>query len=109
MSEACLLYTSIVTPGIIDRHVHVTGGGGEGSFHTQAPQVQLSSLIKGGVTTVPVSYTHLDVYKRQIKKIAEVYERCTKMHIDPRHPYAGKLVFTAFSGSHQDAINKRCV
>ena len=41
-----------------------------------------------------------------IKKIAEVYERCTKMHIDPRHTYAGKLVFTAFSGSHQDAINK---
>lgn len=41
-----------------------------------------------------------------VKKIAEVYERCTKMHIDPRHPYAGKLVFTAFSGSHQDAINK---
>ena len=41
-----------------------------------------------------------------IKKIAEVYERCTKMHIDPCHPYAGKLVFTAFSGSHQDAINK---
>lgn len=41
-----------------------------------------------------------------VKRIAEVYERCTKMHIDPRHPYAGKLVFTAFSGSHQDAINK---
>lgn len=41
-----------------------------------------------------------------IKSIAEVYERCTKMNIDPRHPYAGKLVFTAFSGSHQDAINK---
>ena len=40
-----------------------------------------------------------------VKRIAEVYERCTKMHIDPRHPYAGKLVFTAFSGSHQDAIN----
>lgn len=33
-------------------------------------------------------------------------ERCTKMEVDPRHPYAGKLVFTAFSGSHQDAINK---
>lgn len=41
-----------------------------------------------------------------IRTIAEVYERCTKMQIDPRHPYAGKLVFTAFSGSHQDAINK---
>jgi len=36
----------------------------------------------------------------------ELYERCCKMPIHPRHPYAGKLVFTAFSGSHQDAINK---
>ena len=41
-----------------------------------------------------------------VRAISEVYERCTKMQIDPRHPYAGKLVFTAFSGSHQDAINK---
>ncbi len=41
-----------------------------------------------------------------INDIIEVYERCCKMTIDPRHPYAGKLVFTAFSGSHQDAINK---
>lgn len=41
-----------------------------------------------------------------IKEIIEIYERCTKMPIDDRHPYAGKLVFTAFSGSHQDAINK---
>ena len=41
-----------------------------------------------------------------IKEIIDVYERTTKMRIDPRHPYAGKLVFTAFSGSHQDAINK---
>ncbi|MFR5600905.1 MAG: 2-isopropylmalate synthase [Lachnospiraceae bacterium] len=41
-----------------------------------------------------------------IREIAEIYERCTKMAIPPRHPYAGKLVFTAFSGSHQDAINK---
>lgn len=41
-----------------------------------------------------------------IREIADVYERNTKMEIHPRHPYAGKLVFTAFSGSHQDAINK---
>ena len=41
-----------------------------------------------------------------IKAITEVCERCTKMEVDPRHPYAGKLVFTAFSGSHQDAISK---
>ena len=38
--------------------------------------------------------------------IREVYERCTRMSVHERHPYAGDLVFTAFSGSHQDAINK---
>lgn len=41
-----------------------------------------------------------------INEIIEVYERCCKMEVGMRHPYAGKLVFTAFSGSHQDAINK---
>lgn len=41
-----------------------------------------------------------------INKIKEVYERTTRMAVPPRHPYAGELVFTAFSGSHQDAINK---
>ena len=38
--------------------------------------------------------------------VKEVYQDCTHMQVDPRHPYAGELVFTAFSGSHQDAINK---
>jgi 2-isopropylmalate synthase len=38
--------------------------------------------------------------------ICEVYERCTGMTVPPRQPYAGELVFTAFSGSHQDAIKK---
>lgn len=41
-----------------------------------------------------------------VREIIDVYENCTKMAVHPRHPYAGKLVFTAFSGSHQDAINK---
>ena len=41
-----------------------------------------------------------------INKIREMYERCTKMKVGERQPYAGELVFTAFSGSHQDAINK---
>ena len=39
-------------------------------------------------------------------KLAETFERLTKMKIHERHPYCGKLVFAAFSGSHQDAINK---
>ena len=46
------------------------------------------------------------LHLENIREIQEVYERCTKMHIPERQPYAGKLVFTAFSGSHQDAINK---
>lgn len=41
-----------------------------------------------------------------INGIREVYERCTHMDVPPRQPYAGELVFTAFSGSHQDAIKK---
>ena len=41
-----------------------------------------------------------------IREIREVYEKCTKMKVHERHPYAGDLVFTAFSGSHQDAIKK---
>ena len=62
----------------------------------------------GNVDILTIAYQGIDPELEigDIKKIAEVYERCTKMHIDPRHPYAGKLVFTAFSGSHQDAINK---
>lgn len=41
-----------------------------------------------------------------VNESIDIYERCNKIPIHIRHPYAGKLVFTAFSGSHQDAINK---
>jgi 2-isopropylmalate synthase len=41
-----------------------------------------------------------------LNSVIDVYERCTGMTIPPRQPYAGELVFTAFSGSHQDAIKK---
>ena len=41
-----------------------------------------------------------------LNQVREVYERCTGMEVPPRQPYAGELVFTAFSGSHQDAIKK---
>lgn len=47
-----------------------------------------------------------ELHIEKINEIIELYERCCKIPIHPRHPYAGKLVFTAFSGSHQDAINK---
>jgi 2-isopropylmalate synthase len=41
-----------------------------------------------------------------LRSVIDVYERCTGMTVPPRQPYAGELVFTAFSGSHQDAIKK---
>lgn len=41
-----------------------------------------------------------------IRLVKDVYERVTGLPVNQRHPYAGELVFTAFSGSHQDAINK---
>jgi 2-isopropylmalate synthase len=47
---------------------------------------------------------HLDF--SDLNGIREVYERCTRLEVPPRLPYAGELVFTAFSGSHQDAIKK---
>ncbi len=39
-------------------------------------------------------------------EVIQTYKDCTQMPVHPRHPYAGELVFTAFSGSHQDAIKK---
>ena len=62
------------------------------------------------ITTVALNlYTHgihphLDLSR--LNDIRDVYERCTRMEVHPRHPYAGDLAFTAFSGSHQDAIKK---
>ena len=41
-----------------------------------------------------------------IAEVLDVVERCTEMDTHARHPYVGELVYTAFSGSHQDAINK---
>ena len=41
-----------------------------------------------------------------INHVISVYEKCTELTVPVRHPYAGELVYTAFSGSHQDAINK---
>lgn len=66
----------------------------------------------GNVDVLTVAYNMFShginpgLHIENIREIVDIYERCTKMEVEPRHPYAGKLVFTAFSGSHQDAINK---
>ncbi|MDU3212112.1 beta-aspartyl-peptidase [Anaerococcus sp.] len=40
-----------VIPGLIDQHIHITGGGGEGGFHTRVPEIGLSKLVEAGITT----------------------------------------------------------
>ncbi|MEB1807501.1 MAG: beta-aspartyl-peptidase [Bacillaceae bacterium] len=42
----------LIVPGFIDNHVHIMGGGGEGSYKTRTPELQLSDAIKGGITTL---------------------------------------------------------
>lgn len=41
-----------------------------------------------------------------LRSVVRTVEECNALPVHPRHPYAGELVFTAFSGSHQDAIRK---
>ena len=41
-----------LVPGFIDQHVHICGGGGEGGFHTRTPEIQLSQIVRAGVTTL---------------------------------------------------------
>ena len=49
---------------------------------------------------------HPNLNFKNLDHIREIYERTTGMTVHERHPYGGDLVFTAFSGSHQDAIKK---
>ena len=58
----------IVTPGLIDQHVHISGGGGEGGFTTRVPEVQLSEITRNGITTV-VGLLGTDVYTRSIENL----------------------------------------
>ncbi|TFB19598.1 beta-aspartyl-peptidase [Filobacillus milosensis] len=51
-AEAIDASGKIMTPGFIDGHVHITGGGGEGSFHTRTPELNLTDATMSGVTTV---------------------------------------------------------
>lgn len=55
----------IAVPGFIDSHVHITGGGGEGGFNTRTPEIKLSDIIYGGVTTI-VGVTGTDGVTRNI-------------------------------------------
>ena len=72
-------------------------GNGERTGNLDIVTVALNMFTQG--VDPMLDFSHID-------PVREIYERCTKMHVPERWPYAGKLAFTAFSGSHQDAINK---
>lgn len=72
-------------------------GNGERTGNVDLVTVALNMTIHGVESGLDFS---------NIMEIRKTYERLTRMHVHERTPYAGDLVFTAFSGSHQDAISK---
>jgi len=72
-------------------------GNGERTGNLDILNVAANLLVQGVDPGLDIS---------DIPRLRQAYEECTGMTVDPRHPYAGDLVFTAFSGSHQDAISK---
>ena len=83
-------------PGFMDQHVHITGGGGEGGFHTRTPEVQLSELVRGGITTV-VGLLGTDGATRSMedlyaKAMALNGEGITAFFLTGAYPYPGPSI-----------------
>lgn len=72
-------------------------GNGERTGNVDLVNIALNMYTQG-------IYPELDF--SDINQVAEIVKECNELPIHPRHPYVGELVFTAFSGSHQDAIKK---
>lgn len=72
-------------------------GNGERTGNTDIACVALNIFSQG--MDPELDFSHID-------EAVEMFEKSTRMYVPPRHPYAGSLVYTAFSGSHQDAIRK---
>lgn len=58
----------IVLPGIIDKHIHITGGGGEAGFKSKVPEIRLSQLLKSGITSV-VGLLGTDSVSRSVESL----------------------------------------
>ena len=72
-------------------------GNGERTGNADIMNIAMNMYVTG--VDPELDFSHINEAK-------DIYESCTKMSVQPRHPYAGEFVFTAFSGSHQDAISK---
>jgi 2-isopropylmalate synthase len=105
---------------VISLHTHNDRGCGvaaaELGLMAGADRIEGTLLGNGERTgNLDIVTTAMNMYSRgvcprldlaNIDRIIEVVETCTQLKVHPRHPYVGELVFAAFSGSHQDAINK---
>lgn len=58
----------VLVPGFVDNHIHITGGGGEGSFKTRVPEIMLSELVEAGITTV-VGLLGTDSITRNVENV----------------------------------------
>jgi len=87
------------------------------SLHTHNDRGCGGTLLGNGERTgnMDIATMAMNLYSRGVNpelnfsrmdNVISVVEKCTQLKVHPRHPYAGELVFAAFSGSHQDAINK---
>ena len=72
-------------------------GNGERTGNTDIMNVAMNIFSQG--IDPKLDFSNID-------EAVEIYEKSTRMAVHPRHPYVGALVYTAFSGSHQDAIRK---
>ena len=57
----------VLAPGLIDQHVHITGGGGEAGYHSRTPEITLSQIVKYGTTTL-VGVLGTDGVTRSLEK-----------------------------------------
>ncbi len=93
----CTAATELGVMAGADRVEGTLFGNGERTGNTDIMNVAMNLYSQG--VDPELDFTHMN-------HVRKIYEECTQMKVHQRHPYAGELVFTAFSGSHQDAINK---
>lgn len=91
-----------MTPGLVDRHVHVTGGGGEAGFSSRASEIQLSTLIKAGITTV-IGLLGTDGITRSVESLIAKVKALKEEGI---HAYAMTGSYAFPSATITDSIQK---